>query len=127
LTIRNLYISDVTTSYPLSLYEKDITIDGAANLVLYFKPSRKFHITPEIEREMRNGLAPSWLTNNSTRATGIAFKRGCILILLDINLVLLPGYCASVNPWTRREQDFTNGFFPVQYGNYANDQVSTPT
>eukprot|EP01127_Copromyxa_protea_P000001 TRINITY_DN0_c0_g1_i1.p1 TRINITY_DN0_c0_g1~~TRINITY_DN0_c0_g1_i1.p1 ORF type:complete len:673 (-),score=149.02 TRINITY_DN0_c0_g1_i1:52-2070(-) len=111
ITVRNLYISDVKTSFPLAQITKDIVVDAQRSLASYFKPDSQLSLTPEVMKEMRNGLKPLSRTNTTAQAS-------------DISLVLLPGYCANINPWGRNTDHFTNGFFPVQYGNYANDEYA---
>lgn len=72
LTLRNVYIADVSTSFPLTKYDKDIVVDGPSSLALYFRAGRLTQLTKEIEKEMRNGLAPAWLkARNTTKAAGI--------------------------------------------------------
>lgn len=76
LVLRNVYIADVSTSFPIVKYDKDIVIDGPASLPLYFRVGRIREVTPEIEKEMRNGLKPEWLRNrNLTRSTGGNLKK----------------------------------------------------
>lgn len=142
LVLRNSYIADVTTSFPIATYFDDIAVDNSdiipipGFVTLLNKPPMP------ITYEMRNGVNP--LFSKSTFLTLLSYIQslhyGALLssnlylnpiLSLDRTaastkkgLVLIPGYCATINPWKRNSGDFTNAhFFDEMNLNVPNDEV----
>jgi len=86
--------------------EKDMAVQSSHSIKL---PIRGAQAPVVITEEMRFGVNPLPPVNKS-RVGAPAH-----------NLLLLPGYCADVNPWTRDSSKFSGGFFPIAFGNHAND------
>jgi len=101
LILRNTYLSDITTSFPISAYEQDIHVLQAASLPRFLSPVTNMTITDE----MRYGVNPLPAIETDAAAP---------------TLLMLPGYCTNVNPWASSAADFTDAFFPADKGNYAN-------
>lgn len=108
LILRNTYIADVTTSFPVSLYDQDINVVKSSTLPVHWGLAANTNIT--VTQEMKWGVNPLPPLSASAAAAP--------------DLLMLPGYCADVNPWASSAKDFTNAFFPVDKGNYGNHQYS---
>jgi len=89
LVLRNTYLADTRTTFPVALYAEAIAVTNPTLVRFITRPSRPLDA---VTREMRLGVDPFTLSNRM--ATG---KTG---------LVLLPGYCADKNPWERSRADF---------------------
>jgi len=107
LYLRNTYLSDITTSFPVAISASQIEVTKSTSLPRHwaYAPNALINIT----MEMRFGVNPLPPVEAPSAAP---------------NLLLLPGYCTNENPWSRNAGDFTNGFFPVDKGNYGNHQYS---
>jgi len=106
LVLRNTYLSDMTTSFPISISKGDIPVGKSLALprTWAFAPG-----TVNITKEMRSGVNPLPKLAEPYAAN---------------DLLMLPGYCTNDNPWSRNAAKFTNAFFPVDKGNYGNQQYS---
>jgi len=118
LFIQQTYLSDVDTSFPIASFFPSIDVDLRTDDLLQeidAVRNKEGKRSREEEKEMRRGVRPV----DTVRVDADAGAPEAL-----INLVLLPGYCAEVNPWTRKHEDFTNGFYPVKYGNFPNDEYA---
>jgi len=106
LTLKNVYLSDLDTSYPVSIYSGDIPVDQSETIYQYEKPVFPIIIT----KEMRNGRNPLKNTRNVTAPA-------------TPTLLLLPGYCSTNNPFVGGA--FTEGaYFSTGGGNLSNDKFA---
>jgi len=105
LFLRNVYLSDIATSFPVAISTAVIPVDKSEILSTLWEGVDNVTIT----EEMRFGVNPI------KDLVGVAGAP---------NLLLLPGYCTDENPFARNSADFTNGFYPVDKGNYGNDQYA---
>jgi hypothetical protein len=100
LSLQNVYIADLVTSYPVSSSSEQMHVSGSESL----------HIEPTatpifVTDEMLFGVNPLPQPNETAPDA--------------ISLVALPGYCSSSNPFKPNSADFTNaGFFEMPRGNY---------
>jgi len=108
LTLKNVYISDMDTSFPVAKYDGDIAVSNSA-LSLEVTPEMA---NMEITKEMRFGVNPL-PKRNITRSRANA-----------PTLFLLPGYCASINPWKQNNQDFTEAQYFLEKGNFGHDEYA---
>lgn len=107
LKLQNVYVSDMQTSFPVSVATTDMAVEGSEEL-LFEVPTTPIVIT----KEMRQGVNPLPAPDNSTADAGFT-------------LICLPGYCAGNNPWQARAVDFKNaGFFTMTKGNYGHQDFS---
>lgn len=106
LVLKNVYIADLDTSFPIDSIEKEsfIKVAQIGQIRVPFRAASSIQITDE----MLFGVNPLPPVNASA-------------VKSSHDLLLLPGYCADVNPWTRDASKFTGGFFPLDFGNHAND------
>jgi len=98
LFLRNTYVADTYTAFPVATFAEDMKVDRSALLLTRAKgfdgvPKTQLPIT----KVMREGFNP--LKNRTGAVPG---KKG---------IVLVPGYCAAVNPWKRNAADFTDAYF----------------
>jgi len=107
LVLKTVYFADLETSFPVdSLAEiQSIKVKNSV-----FITATAYQHKVVITKEMRFGKNPLPPRNSTSSAA--------------LNLLLLPGYCANVNPWTRKQNNFHNGFYPVDKGNHANDHYT---
>jgi hypothetical protein len=106
LTLQNVYLSDLETSFPVSIYYGEIPVVQSES-IQYEKPV--FPIT--ITKEMRNGRNPLKNSRNVTAPNATP------------TLLLLPGYCSKTNPF--QGNGFTDGaYFNAGGGNLSNDKFS---
>jgi pimeloyl-ACP methyl ester carboxylesterase len=112
LVLRNTYIADVTTSFPIASFSADIPVGNSGVIPI---PGFDFMLRKDpvsISYEMRNGVNPRLVNKTSAAAD----KKG---------LVLVPGYCASINPWSRNSKDFTDAYFFSEMNlNVPNDEYA---
>lgn len=107
LYLQNVYFSDIATSFPVSISSSEIYVMNSDVLPKHWGLQALTNMT--ITQEMRVGVNPLPSAPVSPEVP---------------SLLLLPGYCTDVNPWARNPGDFTNGFFPVDRGNYANQEYA---
>jgi len=89
LKIENVYVADLTTSFPVSSSPEQMEVVGSEHLQIELTDSL---IT--ITEEMRFGVNPlPKLQANVTAGP---------------TLCILPGYCSASNPWEKNTADFTN-------------------
>jgi len=106
LTLNNVYITDLLTSFPVTSSSGPIPVAGSENLQIDF-PDTPITIT----EEMRVGVNPLLRDQNNSTA--------------GENLFLLPGYCSTGNPWLSTQSVFTNaGFFSLPRGNYRHHEFA---
>jgi len=98
LVLRNTYIADVTTSFPIATFSADIAVSNSGSVRTHFAKLLSTKMPLPVTYEMRNGVNPR--TFNKTAVAG--GKKG---------IVLIPGYCATINPWSRNAKDFTDAYF----------------
>eukprot|EP01126_Amoeba_proteus_P053044 TRINITY_DN6448_c0_g1_i8.p1 TRINITY_DN6448_c0_g1~~TRINITY_DN6448_c0_g1_i8.p1 ORF type:complete len:411 (-),score=74.58 TRINITY_DN6448_c0_g1_i8:152-1384(-) len=110
LNLSNVYLADMVTSFPITKIDGPIVVENSELLSppVVWPQSQKMEIT----NDMLYGKNPLHPINQSD-------------IPETPNLVLLPGYCTDVNPFARNPGDFSNGFFPVDKGNYGNHEYTT--
>jgi len=99
LVLRNAYIADIKTSFPIATFSNDIPVDQSSVIPLPGFAKMLLQAPVPITYEMRNGVNP--LRFNRTKGALAGLK----------GLVLVPGYCATINPWSRNAGDFANAFF----------------
>jgi len=109
LTLKNVYVSDLETTYPVSIATGDIKVVSSESFLV-----SRSNSPIQITKEMRFGFNPLRQRYEAMRNASAAKP----------NLLLLPGYCSSSNPWTG--QSFTSGtYFNTGGGNFANHAFAT--
>eukprot|EP01127_Copromyxa_protea_P000002 TRINITY_DN0_c1_g1_i1.p1 TRINITY_DN0_c1_g1~~TRINITY_DN0_c1_g1_i1.p1 ORF type:complete len:659 (+),score=192.57 TRINITY_DN0_c1_g1_i1:13-1989(+) len=110
LYLNNVYLSDLHTSFPVAISTEEIEVSASNVFPRHWGFQALSNMT--ITREMRVGVNP---LPKVAKVEGVP------------DLLLLPGYCTDENPWARGNNaaKFTNGFFPVDRGNYANHEYAT--
>jgi len=111
LTLKNTYIAEAESSYPISRFDADIIVQHS-----YLQYDKNFdelmRLTGplSITNDMKFGVKPIVQITNLTAGP---------------NLILLHGYCAGENPFTKNTHIFTNaGFFLNKNANLGNDAFS---
>jgi len=101
LKIENVYVADLTTSFPVSSSLQQMEVVGSENLQIELTD------TPiTITDEMLFGVNP--LPKPQANVTA------------GPSLIILPGYCSSSNPWGSNTGDFTNAaLLHLARGNYG--------
>jgi hypothetical protein len=108
LKLQNVYVSDMATSFPISVAASEMTIEGSEKL-FFEVPATPITIT----KEMRVGVNPLPKPVRNSTAPG------------PNSFITLPGYCSSANPWQERAGDFTNtAFFSMKKGNYNHQEFA---
>lgn len=110
LYLKNVYLSDMETSFPVAIAKDEIHVVKSEVLPLHWAFRANTDIT--ITKEMRQGVNPLPPVSAATPSTAPT-------------LLLLPGYCTDVNPWSSSASHFTNAYFPVDKGNYSNQVYAT--
>jgi hypothetical protein len=95
--LRNTYLADVSTSFPIATHVGDIPVDNSAVIPIPGFAEMLLQAPMPITSEMRSGVNPLRVNR-----TAVAGAKG---------LILIPGYCATINPWSRNAKDFTNAYF----------------
>jgi len=109
LTLKNVYVSDLDTTFPVSIATGDIQVVSSESLLV-----RRAYSQIQITKEMRFGVNP--LRNRYEAMRNASDDKP--------NLVLLPGYCSKLNPWAG--QPFTTGtYFNSGGGNLGNHAFAT--
>eukprot|EP01123_Difflugia_compressa_P001421 TRINITY_DN1164_c0_g1_i1.p1 TRINITY_DN1164_c0_g1~~TRINITY_DN1164_c0_g1_i1.p1 ORF type:complete len:551 (-),score=83.31 TRINITY_DN1164_c0_g1_i1:68-1600(-) len=109
LSLRNVYISDLITSFPVAMIsqEQEMVVKDAE---LYVKLENHVPNMP-ITKEMRFGKNP------------LAFLRGNVSADVP-NLILLPGYCSSTNPFHDVKEFTQAAFFASNGANIRNQEYA---
>jgi hypothetical protein len=107
LVLKNVYIADLDTSFPIDNAASDFEVEDSETLTLDLSHT-DIPITVEMVQGVRTWVPPAPVNMSEATPT----------------LLCLSGYCADVNPWTRDATKFSNSFMPVDKGNYANHQYS---
>jgi hypothetical protein len=107
LKLQNVYVTDMLTSFPISVAASEMTVVGSEELEFEI-PTTPITIT----KQMREGVNP--LKYEEVNSTVVA-----------PTLILLPGYCSGFNPWIDKRGDFTGaGFFEMVKGNYGHQEFT---
>ena len=103
--LKNTYLADINTSYPVVTYKsKNDTFIKFDDDIINELCSQEWNI--RVSQVMREGKNPYVKDKSQVKKTG---------------LVMLPGYCASVNPWLASSAQFTDAYyFPDTYINLPN-------
>jgi len=105
LTLKNVYVSDLQTSFPVAIASKDMSVQNSATLKI-----KKSNSPIQITKEMRFGVNPLRERYQAMRNVTAA-----------PTLLMLPGYCSSTNPWQGNQKDFTDAvYFNSGGGNLLN-------
>jgi hypothetical protein len=108
--LHNVYISDLVTSFPVSISPVESMPVLGSDLIKYKRSSSPITIT----KEMRFGFNPLYEQYEAARNTTAA-----------PSLITLPGYCSESNPWQGSHGTFTNcGFFSMKKGNYGHHEFA---
>jgi len=107
LVLKNVYLSDLDTSFPVAIASEDIPVQSSESIKVQPNPFL------QITEEMRFGVNPLRARYEAMRNVSDNIP----------NLLLLPGYCSKTNPWDN--QGFTSGtYFNSGGGNLANHAFS---
>eukprot|EP01128_Nolandella_sp_AFSM9_P000402 TRINITY_DN10563_c0_g1_i1.p1 TRINITY_DN10563_c0_g1~~TRINITY_DN10563_c0_g1_i1.p1 ORF type:complete len:708 (-),score=210.24 TRINITY_DN10563_c0_g1_i1:174-2204(-) len=117
LILKNTYISDMVTSFPVASYLEDIklTVTGdAAALFVRDGLSMNHGFTAEamqvVTEEMRSGVNPLAGLKRAGQKSG---------------LVTVPGYCSAGSPWSPNNADFTDAYhLETESLNISNDEYA---
>jgi len=112
LTLRNTYLADVSTSFPITKFEEDIAVRGSASLHRENRYSSVFSVRGPIKitQEMKMGVNPLKKAENTTNSP---------------SLILLHGYCSTDNPFEANSNQFTGAsYFLNPKSNIGNDGFS---
>jgi len=110
LTLRNTYLADATTSFPITKFEGDIVVKGSASLHRENRYSSVFSLRRpvQITKEMKVGVNPMKKVENTTTNSP--------------SLILLHGYCSTENPFSANSHLFTGAsYFLNSKSNIGND------
>eukprot|EP01137_Pigoraptor_chileana_P005799 Opistho-2@49367 len=114
LSLRQLYVQEMSYHVPLVQSESDIPVTGSAKLSVH-KLAALSRVEQPDER-MLMGPRPSWLH---------AAARDHIASNGNGTLVLVHGYCSSTNPFAAVQDDFTNAaYFLNPDANMRNDEFA---
>jgi hypothetical protein len=98
LTLQNVYISDLHTSFPVSSSTEKMSVMGTEDILINLS-----NPPTTITKQMRVGVNP--LKKDNMTAVGPS-------------LILLPGYCSSSNPWSGSSSFTGAGYLNLARGNY---------
>lgn len=103
LTLKNVYVSDITTSFPVAKFDQDISVQNSESISVDLSAEL---IGMPITREMRVGRNPLPERNSSSTAA-------------SPSLFLLAGYCAFENPWEHHSGTFKSAEYYAAGGNFG--------
>jgi len=110
LTLRNTYLADVSTSFPITKFEGDIAVKGSSSIHRENRYLSVFNVRGPITitQEMRVGVNPLKKAENTTTNPP--------------SLVILHGYCSTDNPFQPHSHIFTGAsYFLNSKSNIGND------
>jgi hypothetical protein len=105
LFLKNSYLTDMETSFPVADFDGQIVLKNSALPSLKISESL---LNMPIVREMREGVKPQFNRSGVSAAAP--------------SLFLLPGYCASLNPFPPAH--FTDGAYFIEKGNFGHDEYA---
>jgi len=108
LTLKNVYVSDIDTSFPVARSFADILVANS-DITIDIRPEMA---NMQITEEMRFGVNPLPRRNSTSSSAA------------DTSLFLLPGYCASKNPWSQHSGDFHGAQYFVEKGNWGHAEYA---
>jgi len=113
LTLKNTYLSDGSTHFPVTTYEEDIKVKNShVHNMSIFSHVLSMPGPLEITDEMQFGVNPLKKPSLNETANGPT-------------LILVHGYCAESNPFQKNANVFTNAaFFLHANANMNNDQFA---
>lgn len=98
--LRNVYVSDVDSSVPLSRVDTiPVTLPSEAESTILKKVQVLAGSDLTITREMREGVRPCHMLNATAAAAATA------------KLIMVHGYCCPTNPWSFMSEDFPGALY----------------
>lgn len=133
MTLQNVYVQESNYFVPVAVSGKTVRMFGFFSYMkisVNMNSQTRKHIAnfakstrvTEITKEMREGVPPQGFFNKTNGGDSFTFP---IWSLVSGAVVLLHGYCSTVNPWEANANDWTNPYFFIVSGaSITNDEFA---